>query len=153
MNKVYEVLLGQQVSKFMDDRLSDAITPYRAKNSCETTLIRLTETWRAELDSKKIVGILSSDMSKALNFVSLSPQLLINNLQAYKFSDKAIQLIRSYFQGREKRVRIGSVTSDWLLVVVKRGCPQGSTFGAGGTAPRSNPLPFYIPFLTEKVPL
>ena len=113
--------------------LSDAITPYRAKNSCETTLIRLTETWRAELDSKKIVGILSSDMSKALNFVSLSPQLLINNLQAYKFSDKAIQLIRSYFQGREKRVRIGSVTSDWLLVVVKRGCPQGSTFGAGGT--------------------
>ena len=92
-------------------------------------------------------------MSKALNFVSLSPQLLINNLQAYKFSDKAIQLIRSYFQGREKRVRIGSVTSDWLLVVVKRGCPQGSTFGAGGTAPRSNPLPFYIPFLTEKVPL
>ena len=133
MNKVYEVLLGQQVSKFMDDRLSDAITPYRAKNSCETTLIRLTETWRAELDSKKIVGILSSDMSKALNFVSLSLQLLINNLQAYKFSDKAIQLIKSYFQGREKRVRIGSVTSDWLSVVVKRGCPQGSTFGAGGT--------------------
>ena len=125
VNKVYEVLLGQQVSKFMDDRLSDAITAYRAKNSCETTLIRLTETWRAELDSKKIVGMLSSDMSKA--FDSLSPQLLINKLQAYNFSDKAIQLIRSYFQGRENRVKIGSVTSDW--VVVKRGCPQGSTFG------------------------
>ena len=130
----------------MDDRLSDAITPYRAKNSCETTLIRLTETWRAELDSKKIVGILSSDMSKALNFVSLSPRLLINNLQANKFSDKAIQLIRSYFQGREKRVRIGSVTSDWLLVVVKRGCPQGSTFGPGGTAPRPTPYPFIYHF-------
>ena len=57
LNKVYEVLLGQQVSKFMDDRLSDAITAYHAKNSCETTLIRLTETWRAELDSKKIVRI------------------------------------------------------------------------------------------------
>ena len=42
VNKVYEVLLGQQDSKFMDDRLSDAITAYRAKNSCETTLIRLT---------------------------------------------------------------------------------------------------------------
>ena len=125
VNKVYEVLLGQQVSKFMDDRLSDAITAYRAKNSCETMLIRLTETWRAEQDNKKIVGILSSDMSKA--FDSLSPQLLINKLQAYNFSDKAIQLIRSYFQGRENRVRIGSVTSDW--VVVKRGCPQGSTFG------------------------
>ncbi|PFX28601.1 RNA-directed DNA polymerase from mobile element jockey [Stylophora pistillata] len=50
VNKVYEVLLAQQVSKFMDDRLSDAITAYRAKKSCETTLIRMTETWRAELD-------------------------------------------------------------------------------------------------------
>ena len=97
VNKVYEVLLGQQVSKFMDDRLSDAITTYRAKNSCENTLIRLTETWRAELESKKIVGILSSDMSRT--FDSVSPQLLINKLQAYNFSDKAIQLIRSYFQG------------------------------------------------------
>ena len=125
INKVYEILLGQQVSKFMDDRLSDAITAYRTKNSCETTLIRLTETWRAELDSKRIVGILSSDMSKA--FDSLSPQLLLNKLQAYNFSDKAIQLIRSYFQRRENRVRIGSVISDW--VVMKRGCPQGSTFG------------------------
>ena len=102
VNKVYEVLLGQQVSKFIDDRLSDAITAYRAKNSCETTLIRLTETWRAELDSKKIVCILSSDMSKA--FDSLSPQLLINKLQAYNFSDKAIQLIRSYlFSGKREQ--------------------------------------------------
>ena len=106
----------------MDDRLSDALTAYRAKNSSETALIRLTETWRAELESKKIVGILSSDMNNA--FDSLSPLLLINKLQAYNFSDKAIQLIRSYFQGRENSVRIGS---DW--VVVKRGCPQGSTFG------------------------
>ena len=125
INKVYEILLGQQVSKFMDDRLSDAITAYRTKNSCETTLITLTETWRAELYSKRIVGILSSDMSKA--FDSLSSQLLLNKLQAYNFSDKAIQLIRSYFQRRENRVRIGSVISDW--VVMKRGCPQGSTFG------------------------
>lgn len=60
-------------------------------------------------------------------FDSLSPQLLINKLQTYKFSDKATQLIRSYSQGRENRVRVASVSNDW--VVVKRGCPQGSTFG------------------------
>ena len=39
-------------------------------------------------------------MSKA--FDSLSPQLFINKLQAYKFSDKAIQLIRYIF--REERI-------------------------------------------------
>ena len=49
-------------------------------------------------------------------FDSLSPQLLINKLQACNFSDKAIQLIRSYFQGRENRVMIGSVTSDWVVM-------------------------------------
>jgi len=49
------------------------------------------------------------------------------NYKAYKFSDKALQLIRSYFSGRKNRVRIGSVISDW--VEVKRGGPQGSTFG------------------------
>ena len=97
----------------------DAITAYRAKNSCETTLIRLTVTWRAELDSKKV------DISKAFDY--FSPELLINKLQAYKFSDKAIQPIRSYFSGIENRQRIGSVVSGW--VEVKRGCPQGSTFG------------------------
>ena len=40
----------QQVSKFMDDRLGNAITAYRAKNRHETALKRLTETWRPELD-------------------------------------------------------------------------------------------------------
>ena len=109
----------------MDDRLIDAITAYSAKNSCETMLVRLTEAWRAEFNSNKVVGILSSDMNKA--FDSLSPQLLRNKLQAYKFSDKALQLIRSYFSGRKNRVRTGFVISDW--VEVKRGCPQGSTFG------------------------
>ena len=55
----------------MDDRLSGAVTAYHARNSCETTLIRLTEAWRAELDS----SVLSSDMTKA--FDSISPQLFI----------------------------------------------------------------------------
>ena len=115
---------NKSVSLWLID-LMMAITAYRAKNSFETTLIRLTETWRAELYSKKVVGVLSSDMSKA--FDSLSPQLLINKLQAYKFSDKAVQLIRSSFRGRENRVRIGSVIGDW--VELKRGCPLGSMFG------------------------
>ena len=44
VDKVYDVLSGQRVRKVMGDRLSDAITAYRAKNSCENTLLRLTET-------------------------------------------------------------------------------------------------------------
>ena len=80
VHKAWEEWLGQQVNKFMDYRFSDGITVYRAKNSCETTLIKLTETWRAEPDRKKVVGVLSSDVRKANE--SLSPQLLISKLQA-----------------------------------------------------------------------
>ena len=85
----------------------------------------LVENWKTELDRKNFVGVLSSDMSRA--FDSLCPSLLINKLQAYNFSENSINLIRSYFEQRENRVRMGTVTSDWK--VVGRGCPQGSTFG------------------------
>ena len=125
VDKVYEKLLGRQISEFMDPRLNEAITAYRPRNGCKTTLLRLVENWKTELDRKNFVGVLSSDMSKA--FDSLCPSLLINKLQAYNFSENSINLIRSYFEQRENRVRMGTVTSDWK--VVGRGCPQGSTFG------------------------
>ena len=50
------------------------------KNSCETTLLRLTEDWKLAVDSKQFIGILPTDMSKA--FDSLHPSLMINKLKA-----------------------------------------------------------------------
>ena len=64
-------------------------------------------------------------MSKA--FDSLCSALLIKKLQAYNFSKNSLNLIQSYFDQRENRVRMGPVTSDWKTVL--KGCPQGSTFG------------------------
>ena len=97
------------------------LSPPIAWNGCETTLLRLVENWKTELDRKNFVGVLSSDMSKA--FDSLCPSLLINKLQAYNFSENSINLIRSYFEQRENRVRMGTVTSDWK--VVGRGVSPG----------------------------
>ena len=53
----------------MDIRFNDTITTYRSHNSCETTLLRLVENWKAEFDRKNIVGVLASDMSKAFDSV------------------------------------------------------------------------------------
>ena len=69
--------------------------------------------------------ILSTDMSKAFN--SLHPNLLLAKLKAYGLSHPALGLMRSYFDDRENRTRVGNYTSDWK--VVKRGCPQGSSLG------------------------
>ena len=43
VDKVYEKLLGKQISEFMDMRFDEAITAYRPQNSCETTLFGLIE--------------------------------------------------------------------------------------------------------------
>ena len=52
-----------------------------------------------DLDSRKVVGILSSDMSKA--FDSVSPPRLIKKLESYNFSGCALNLLRSYFSHRQ----------------------------------------------------
>ena len=74
----------------------------------------------------KLVGVLSTDMSKA--FDSLCSPLLIAKLKAYGFSDEALGLMRSYFCERKCRVRIDpETTSGWYETT--RCCPQGSSFG------------------------
>ena len=78
MGKIYEKLLSKQITNFMDPILSDNLTAYRKSHSCETTLIRLVEEWKMELDCGKLVGMLSTDMSKA--FDSLYKKIRIISL-------------------------------------------------------------------------
>ena len=64
-------------------------------------------------------------MSKA--FDSMYPDLLIEKLKQYGFSSEALQLLKSYFEGRQNRVKLGETRSDWKRT--DRGCLQGSPFG------------------------
>ena len=125
VDKIYEKLLSKQITEYMDPKLSHCLSAYRKNNGCESTILRLVENWKKTWMAKKVVGVLSSDMSKA--FDSLCPQLLIKKLESYHFSDNALNLVRSYFSQRKNRIRLESVTSQWRDVV--RSCPQGSTFG------------------------
>ena len=125
VDKVYEQLLSGQVYQHFDSIFDSSISAYRKMHSCETTIIRLTEEWKLAMDNKQVVGILSTDMSKA--FDSLHPALLINKLKAYGFSEQALCLMRSYFINRQNRVKLNLVVSDWKDM--RRGCPQGSSFG------------------------
>ena len=125
VDMIYEKLLSKQINEYMEPKLSHYLSAYRKNNGCESTILRLVENWKKDLDGKNVVGVLSSDMSKA--FDSLCPPLVIKKLESYHFSDNALNLVRSYFSQRKNRVRLGSATSQWRDVV--RGCPQGSTFG------------------------
>ena len=111
-DKVFEKILSQQVTAFIEPRLSRNRTAYRKRHSTETSLIKLTENWKRAIDDHNIVGILSTDMSKA--FDSLHPPLLLRKLDAYGFSTSSTG---SYFTERKYRVKIGTeITSEWKEV-------------------------------------
>ena len=105
----------------MDPKLSNSLTAYRKNNGNNTTLLRLVEKWTVDLDSRQVVGVLSSDMSKA--FDSVSPPLLIKKLESYNFSGSALNLLRLYFSHRQNKLKLGSVTNHWKNTI--RGCSQG----------------------------
>ncbi|PFX16582.1 RNA-directed DNA polymerase from mobile element jockey [Stylophora pistillata] len=125
LGKVFEQLLGKQLTIFMEPRLNRNLTAYRKKNSCEITLVKLVGDWKWTLDNKHVIGILSTDLSKAYD--SLHPPLLLAKLWAYGFSESAIDM-RCYFTERKNRVRMRSGDfSEWRET--SRGCPQGSNLG------------------------
>ena len=126
VDKVFEQLLGKQISDKFESQLADCQSAYRKYRSCETTLVGLVEDWKKSKDEGLSVGILSTDMSKA--FDSVHRPLLLSKLKSYGFNDSFVNMLNSYLSDRYNRVRLGSsVTSGWKSVV--RGCPQGSSLG------------------------
>ena len=83
----------------LDHIFSTRSTAYRKGHSCETTLLRLNEYSKLAIDRKELVGILSTDMSKAFDSLSHSPTL--KKLEAYGFESLALDLKRSFFNNRQ----------------------------------------------------
>ena len=95
------------MSNHMDPIFSPNIAAYRKNHSCDTTLLRLVEEQKKELDCGKVTAVLSTDMSKA--FDSIYSPLLVKKLEAYNFSTKALELMQAYFNQRKNRVKLGPV--------------------------------------------
>ena len=66
------------------------------------------------------MGVISPDTSKA--FDSLLPALMIKKLEVYNFLYEWLQLLRSYFQERQGRVKLPTFTSVWHNL--RKGCPK-----------------------------
>ena len=63
LNNIFERLLSIQIKHFYQGLLSDFISAYRGRHSCETALLKLTEDWRAGRDRKELVAVVSMDLS------------------------------------------------------------------------------------------
>ena len=82
LNNICERVLSDQLSVYFNDTLSDFISAYCKNDSYESTRLRLPEDWRAGLDNKELVAVISLDLSKAFD-CGVPHELLLAKLKAY----------------------------------------------------------------------
>ena len=98
---------------------------YRKHHGCDTALLSLTEEWRKELDDRKIIGLVSIDLSKA--FDSLPHDLIAKKFKEYVADERTANIIEDYFSDRQQRVKVAGEYSSWNYI--SRGIAQGSILG------------------------
>ena len=125
LSKVFEKLLSLQINVFFENKFSKVLCGFRAKHNTQHALVTLLQKWKACLDNSGKVGTILMDLSKA--FDCLPHELLIAKLEAYGFQQNSLNLLKNYLNGRFQRVKIGSVFSKWLEILL--GVPQGSILG------------------------
>ena len=118
ISKFFENVIKNQITVFLDTKLSIFISAYRKSYS-------LTEEWRNKLDKNYVVGTVLMDLSKAFDCVP--HDLLIAKLDAYGFDKDALSYILSYLTEREQATRINNIYSLYQLIL--SGVPQGSILG------------------------
>ena len=125
LSKLYEKILGSQITDYFMDKMHMSVSAYRKGYSCQHVLIHLTEFWRQALDNGEKVAMVAMDLSKA--FDCMPHGLVIAKLKAYGFSSDACNLIMTYLHNRHQRVKIDGSVSPW--VSINRGVPQGTVLG------------------------
>ena len=105
--------------------LHKLISAYRPGHGCQDVLLYILNTFTQALDNHQHVAAVATDLSSA--FDCLPPNLMYHKLLAYGFNHDSAKLIHNYLTGRSQRVKIGSVTGDWMALT--KGTPQGSKLG------------------------
>ena len=127
ISKIFERSATDQIIGYLEenDKLYDGQHAYRRKHSTASCLIEITDYIHSKLEEKKLVGLVSTDLSKA--FDTLSHPQLLSKLQGLGFGASSVNWIRSYLTNRTQQVKMNGVLSDES--VVEAGVPQGSILG------------------------
>ena len=125
VSKIFERTLAEQLTTFFHDIFDPMLSAFRGGYSCQSTLMALTEEWRAALDKNEHVAAVLMDLSKA--FDCLPHKLILEKLRAYGVTNSAVNLLSSYMLDRKQYVQLGGFTS--TLLNISKGVPQGSILG------------------------
>ena len=125
ISKVFERLMHDQISNYIDKYLSPYLCGFRKGYSTQHCLSVMLERWKSALDKSKVAGALLTDLSKA--FDCLNHELLIAKLDAYGFIYSFLELLFNYLSERKQRTKINNCFSSWADII--SGVPQGSILG------------------------
>lgn len=126
-SKLLEGLVCEGLDSFTTDtgQLNDNQWGFRQGRSTEELLIYLTETWKAALDNRNVVGVVYIDFQKA--FDTVSHEILIYKLQAKGFSGDLLKWMVIYLKDRKQFAEVNGCCSQTKQVTC--GVPQGSLLG------------------------
>ena len=121
ISKVFERIMLNQITAYMNEYLSPHLCGYRKGFSTQTALPSLIKKWKQILDGKGYRAAVLMDLSKA--FDTINHELLIAKLYAYGFTKESLMIILSYLSDCWQHVKIDSSFSSWTELL--QGVPQG----------------------------
>ena len=123
--KLFENTTYLQLNHYMENKFSKYLTGYRKNHNTQNSFLRMTESWKTELNNGSKVGVIIMDLSKA--FDSLNHDLLLAKLEAYGLDNNAVRFTRSYLTNRLQRCKINNSFIEWTKISAE--VPQGSISG------------------------
>ena len=125
LSKVFERLLYDQLSDYLEKYLNTLLCGFRKAHSTQHTLFKLLQAWQEELDKSGLVGTILMDLSKAYD--CFPHDLLVAKFEAYGIDKTDLNLRHNYLSNRKQRTKINSSYIDWYDIV--RGVQQGLILG------------------------
>ena len=110
LSKVFERLLYDQLSAYLEKYLNTLLCGFRKAHSTQHALFKFLQAWQEELDKSGLVGTILIDLSKAYD--CLQHHLLVAKFEAYDVDKTGLSLIYDYLSNRKQRTKINPSYSD-----------------------------------------
>ena len=125
--ELFERILLNQVNEFMqkEEILNGTQFGFQKHKSSTDAVLHLIEALQENYDNLKISVAVFIDLAKA--FISKSHEIFLKTIEAYGFSESAVDLFASFLKNRQQCFKINDVYSEWLET--NHDVPQGTVLG------------------------